>query len=916
MNEELKIIIRAELEQFKKAMKDAVAGIKGVANESRKASKEIDGFTAEVNQQGKALSDLKQKYVDLAKAHGTESKEAKDAAEAIRKLSAEYKTNKALATDLANEANKFDASFTDKSGDVDNTTASVEDLHTSLEAIQTLSFGNLLVGLFGPEVKKKIESAKGWFEDYANYMDQAKASLNRKSWYYNEAGVEWEGWKGALDNWKANVSEAKGSLQMGFKKVGEAGKVAMKDIGHAMKGVIGIAAVLIADILVLIGLTKNALNVAKQIKAMSNEASRAGMTTATFQEWGYVLKQVGIEEDKLTDFTKKLAERQNELRNGSEEVAKAFEEIGLSQEEVLGSSQEELFRKSVAGLQNIENEAERTSVAFRIFSDDATDLANVLYLTNQETQSLVDNYYNLGGAPSDNLINKSKILSGSTTNLSYAWQGLKNTLAEWVIPAVIAVVQWLTTAVAYINAFLQGIFGIKNVGKDAGKSTENVGKGIGKIGNSAKKATGAVKELLRYTMGFDELNIIPKQSTGGAGSGADTNAYSGYSGANINPDIPVIETPDLSKFRAWMDEYGSIIQGILTWTVLLGGVAMVIAGFMTGNIPLIIGGFSVALLGIGIGAAGGEESHWAKLGDGIKAAWDAVANWFKTYVAPVFTKKFWLDLWNNLKTATEEKLTELKAKIDEKMAPIKKWFENNIKPIFTKQFWIDLWNNLKTAAEEKLTEIKTKIDEKMAPIKKWFNDKIKPIFTKSYWTDKWNAIKNAASDKLTEIKNKFDEKMKPLKDWFENKLKPIFSKKYWTDMLAGMKDGLKDGLNKCLENIEKFINNIAKKLGLGKVQEALSAIGIDFNLSEIKIPRLAQGGIATSSILANIGERGKEAVLPLENNTEWMDILAARINGRAPSKIVLMVDGRELGYAAIDNINSITRQTGTIQLLV
>ena len=160
MNEELKIIIRAELEQFKKAMRDAVAGIKGVANESRKASKEIDGFTAEVNQQGKALSDLKQKYVDLAKAHGTESKEAKDAAEAIRKLSAEYKTNKAFATDLANEANKFDASFTDKSGDVDNTTASVEDLHTSLEAIQTLSFGNLLVGLFGPEVKKKIESRK------------------------------------------------------------------------------------------------------------------------------------------------------------------------------------------------------------------------------------------------------------------------------------------------------------------------------------------------------------------------------------------------------------------------------------------------------------------------------------------------------------------------------------------------------------------------------------------------------------------------------------------------------------------------------------------------------------------------------------------------------------------------------------
>ena len=118
-----------------------------------------------------------------------------------------------------------------------------------------------------------------------------------------------------------------------------------------------------------------------------------------------------------------------------------------------------------------------------------------------------------------------------------------------------------------------------------------------------------------------------------------------------------------------------------------------------------------------------------------------------------------------------------------------------------------------------------------------------------------------------------------------------------------------------MDNIEKFINNIAKKLGLGKVQEALSAIGIDFNLSEIHIPRLAEGGIATHSILANIGERGKEAVLPLENNTEWMDTLADRINGRnTPTKLVLMVDGRELGYAAIDSINGITQQTGVLQL--
>lgn len=38
----------------------------------------------------------------------------------------------------------------------------------------------------------------------------------------------------------------------------------------------------------------------------------------------------------------------------------------------------------------------------------------------------------------------------------------------------------------------------------------------------------------------------------------------------------------------------------------------------------------------------------------------------------------------------------------------------------------------------------------------------------------------------------------------------------------------------------------------------------------ISIPRLANGGITTGSTLANIGEAGREAVLPLENNTGWM----------------------------------------------
>ena len=44
------------------------------------------------------------------------------------------------------------------------------------------------------------------------------------------------------------------------------------------------------------------------------------------------------------------------------------------------------------------------------------------------------------------------------------------------------------------------------------------------------------------------------------------------------------------------------------------------------------------------------------------------------------------------------------------------------------------------------------------------------------------------------------------------------------------------------------------------------------------MPRLAQGGIATGATTAIIGEEGKEAVLPLERNTDnWAGLLASTL---------------------------------------
>lgn len=166
----------------------------------------------------------------------------------------------------------------------------------------------------------------------------------------------------------------------------------------------------------------------------------------------------------------------------------------------------------------------------------------------------------------------------------------------------------------------------------------------------------------------------------------------------------------------------------------------------------------------------------------------------------------------------------------------------------------------------------------------------------------------------TKIKKWFQNLWKSIKDFFGD-AKTFFADvgKKIGDAISGAVKGAVNAILKSIVNkINGFISAINTAIGI------INAIpGVNINkLSKLQVPQLAKGGIVDSATLAVIGERGKEAVLPLENNTGWMDALAEKISTKngTPSRIVLMLDGRELGHATINSINDITRQTGQLQL--
>ena len=72
-------------------------------------------------------------------------------------------------------------------------------------------------------------------------------------------------------------------------------------------------------------------------------------------------------------------------------------------------------------------------------------------------------------------------------------------------------------------------------------------------------------------------------------------------------------------------------------------------------------------------------------------------------------------------------------------------------------------------------------------------------------------------------------------------------------------------------------------------------------LSEISLPRLAMGGVVDQPTLAMVGEAGAEAVMPLENNTGWIDILADKLSARMPR-------GNDMNSAQLDMIIELLRE--------
>ena len=129
----------------------------------------------------------------------------------------------------------------------------------------------------------------------------------------------------------------------------------------------------------------------------------------------------------------------------------------------------------------------------------------------------------------------------------------------------------------------------------------------------------------------------------------------------------------------------------------------------------------------------------------------------------------------------------------------------------------------------------------------------------------------------------------------------------WNQVAHNLGQAMIGALGSVTSWLKSFINTqIIRRLNDARVLiNKIPGVSIPY------IYPLAKGGVVESPTLALMGESGKEAVLPLENNTEWMNDLADKIGGGQPMSLVIKLGEDKIYEKFIDFVNDTSLRSNT-----
>lgn len=310
--------------------------------------------------------------------------------------------------------------------------------------------------------------------------------------------------------------------------------------------------------------------------------------------------------------------------------------------------------------------------------------------------------------------------------------------------------------------------------------------------------------------------------------------------------------------------------------------------------------------------------------DGIVAVFSVVAEWFGAMfdaawvaitivwnVAVAFFQGIWdgiVAIFTAVGTWMGDRFEEAWNAVVVVWTVVGTWFNDNvITPL------MDFFTPIVQFVKDTFTNAWDNVVAVWSIISTWFGeqwDKAKAVFNGV--TEFFRGVFQGAWDKVTSI-------FSGLWIWFKNnvwdKIVNVFTSIGTTvgDAIGGAFKGI---INTILKGTIGIINGFLD--GINWAIDTINKIpGVSIKtVPRLPVPQLATGGIITQPTLAMVGEAGTEAVVPLENNTEWIDKLAAKINANGggnngqPIQLTVQIGEEKIASQIISLINEKTQMSG------
>lgn len=210
-------------------------------------------------------------------------------------------------------------------------------------------------------------------------------------------------------------------------------------IGSALKSATGIVA---AGATALTGaLVSGSSAVAEYGDNIDKMSQKMGISRQGYQEWEAVMQHSGTSMETMKSSMKTLA-------NAVEKGNTSFERIGISLDDLSNMSQEDIFAATIAGLQNVDNETERTYLAGQLLGKGATELGALLNTSAEDTQAMRDRVRELGGVMSDDAVKAAAQFQDNMQDLKTAISGVGRGMISELMPSMNTILEGFTSLIA------------------------------------------------------------------------------------------------------------------------------------------------------------------------------------------------------------------------------------------------------------------------------------------------------------------------------------------------------------------------------------------------------------------------------------------------------------------------------------